>query len=248
MLIAVWFANLLLSFFLYLPNGRRVGSESIVPLVFELALLVFLLLLLLDDSEELVTLSLRLLGQHDLSFNELSTTSNVKIFSLYTGKFGLFFFFSTCLALTFFKGTLSSQGVDLTLTVSRTLLKLSQPLNLKFFLLFDALLLTGFRLLLGNSFSIVTHNFQILLPLLLKFILLAIKSNFVGYLNFLEHFSVSCLLNFLNGDIGSFLLLDSSNHLLLLTLELLAFFDAGSFTFLDLLYDDSSASALGLLS
>jgi hypothetical protein len=116
--------------------------------MFELALLVFLLLLLLDDSEELVTLGLRLLGQHDLSFDELSSASDVKIFSLYACELGLFFFLSTCLALTFFKGTLSSQGINLTLTVSCTLLKLSQPLNLEFFLLFDKLRLTRICLLL----------------------------------------------------------------------------------------------------
>lgn len=130
------------------PNSLRVGSESVVPLMFELALLVFLLLLLLDDSEELVTLGLRLLGQHDLSFDELSSASDVKIFSLYACELGLFFFLSTCLALTFFKSTLSSQGINLTLTVSCTLLKLSQPLNLEFFLLFDKLRLTRICLLL----------------------------------------------------------------------------------------------------
>ena len=152
--------------------------------MFELALLVFLLLLLLDDSEELVTLGLRLLGQHDLSFDELSSASDVKIFSLYACELGLFFFLSTCLALTFFKSTLSSQGINLTLTVSCTLLKLSQPLNLEFFLLFDKLRLTRICLLLCNSFSIVTHDFQILLPLLLQLFLLAIESNFVGYFDF----------------------------------------------------------------
>jgi hypothetical protein len=60
--------------------------------------------------------------------------------------------------------------------------------------------------------------------------------------------SVSSLLSFLHDDIGSLLLFDASYHLLLFTLELLAFFDTGSFTFLDLLDNDGSTSALGLLS
>lgn len=121
-------------------------------------------------------------------------------------------------------------------------------MDLEFFLLFSALGLASLCLLFRNSLGIVTHDFQIFITLLTKFLLLAIEGNFVGYLNLLNHLLVACSLGLLGSNVLRLLLLNGPNHLLLLTLELLSFLDSLDFSFLDLLDDNGCTAALGLNS
>ena len=213
-----------------------------------MTLLVFLLLLLLNDAEEFVTLSLSLLGQHNFSLHKLSSAGDVKILGLSTGKLGLFYFFSACLTLAFFKCSLGPESVDFALTISSALLELSQTLDLQFFLFFDALSLTSIHLLFGDSVSIVTHDFQIFVTFLSKLFLPSIEGNFIGDFDLREHFSVSLFLGLLNSEVLILLNFDRSHHLLLLALELLTLLDALHLTVLDLLNDNGCATALGLNS
>ena len=109
----------------YLPDGLGVVPEGSMSLLIELTLLIFLLLLLLDDAEELITLGLGLLGHQHLFLNKLLSAGNVKLLGLFTLQFGLLFLLSAGLTLTFLEGAFSTKGIDLTLTVSSTLLKLT---------------------------------------------------------------------------------------------------------------------------
>jgi hypothetical protein len=79
-----------------------------VFLALKLALFVLLLLLLLNDAQELVTLCFSLLGKHDLTLDELSSSSLVKLSSFFAGFLRFFFLFPTCFTFTFFEGTLGT--------------------------------------------------------------------------------------------------------------------------------------------
>ena len=109
----------------YLPDGLGVVPEGTMSLLFELSLLILLLLLLLDDAEELVALGLGLLGQHHLALNKLLPAGNVEILGLFTLQLGFLFLLSAGLALSFFEGAFSTEGIDLTLAISGALLELT---------------------------------------------------------------------------------------------------------------------------
>ena len=134
-------------------------SEGSVLLLFHLALFVFLLFLLHDDAQEFVALSFGLLGQHDLAFDKLSASSMIQIGGLDFGQLPLFFLIPTRFALTLFKGTLGTQSVDLTLTVSSTLLKFSQSLDLELLLILNTAILSGAMLFLCNFSGVVMYDF-----------------------------------------------------------------------------------------
>lgn len=123
------------------------------------AFFILLLLLLLNDAQELVALCFGLLGKHDLTLDELSSSSLIKLGSLFADFLRLFFLFSTSSTLTLFECTLGTQGVDLTLTVSCALLKLSKSLNLKLLLFLKSAFLSGALLFLCCAVGIVTDNF-----------------------------------------------------------------------------------------
>jgi len=101
------------------------GSQSSVSLGLELTLLSFLLLLLLDDSQELVTFGLGLLGKHDFTLHELLSAGHVEVLGLSALQLSLLLLLSAGLALTLLKGALGTQSIDLTLAISSTLLHLT---------------------------------------------------------------------------------------------------------------------------
>ena len=96
-----------------------------MSLLIELTLLIFLLLLLLDDAEELITLSLGLLSHQHLFLNKLLSAGNIELLGLFTLQFGLLFLLSAGFTLTFLEGAFGTKGIDLTLTVCSTLLELT---------------------------------------------------------------------------------------------------------------------------
>jgi len=142
-----------------LPNGLGVVPEGPLSLSCDLALLALLLLLLLDDGEEFVTLGLSLLGKHDFALNELSPSSNVQFLGLLQGKLRLLFFFPAGSTLTFFEGTLGAECINLALSVSSTFLQFTKTLDFKFFLLFLAASFLSICFFLGDALSVVTDNF-----------------------------------------------------------------------------------------
>ena len=91
-----------------LPNCLGVGTECTVSLDLNMPLILFLVLLLRNDSEELVALLLCLRGHHDLLLDKLLSTGLIKFNSLLSSQFSLFFLFSTGSTLTVFEGSLGS--------------------------------------------------------------------------------------------------------------------------------------------
>ena len=96
--------------------------ESALPLGIELSLFIFLLLLLHDDAEELITLLLRLLGHHDLPLQKLLATGLVELNSLLARQLSFFLLLFTSLALSILESSLGSKSIDLSLTISCALL------------------------------------------------------------------------------------------------------------------------------
>jgi hypothetical protein len=223
-------------------------SEGSVLLRLHLALFVFLLFLLLDDAQELVALSFGLLGQHDLALDELSASSLVQTSGLDYRQRVLFFLFPTRFTFTLFEGTLGTQSVNLTLTVSSTLLQFSQSLDLELLLVLKTAMLSGSVLFLCNFSGVIMDDFQIFHTLIASLVRFAIEGNFIGELDFLEHNSVTGLFGLENDQISKLLLLNGAGQLLLFALTLLSLLNSLLLAFLNLVNNDSGSSALGLNS
>ena len=100
-------------------------TEGSLLLCVDLTLLLFHFLLLLNDAQELIALSLSLLGQHDLALDELPATRNIEILGLDAPCFSLLLFLPPELAFTFFESSLRPEGIDLTLAIGSPLLELA---------------------------------------------------------------------------------------------------------------------------
>ena len=143
----------------YLPDGAGVGSEGLVTVLVDLALLALLLLLLLNHAEELITLGLGLLSLHQLPLDELLAAGLVQFDGLLALQLSLLFLLATGSALALLEGTLGAQGVDLTLAVGSSLLQFAEALDLFLFLVLDPLGFSLLSFLLSDAVSVVTHDF-----------------------------------------------------------------------------------------
>lgn len=221
--------------------------ERIFPLFLDLSFLILLILLLFDDSKELVTLSLSLLSEHDLTLYKLFTAGNIKILCIQASFFSLLSLFSAGFALTLFEGALCSQSIDFSLSVGSTLLKLTEALDLQLFFLLLSAGFFSFLLFFGDAFGVVTDNFQILFALQSLLLVLAILGSLVGNFNLGEHASVTLFLFLSQFHVGQLLHLNLLDHELLLAFKLFTLLEALLFTLLDLVDDHSGTTALGLL-
>ena len=89
-------------------------------------LLLLSALVLLNDTEERVTLEFCLLSEHFFAFHELLLACNVESLGLAAFLFGFCNLFGTFAALILLKGTLLTKSINLSLTVSSTFLKITE--------------------------------------------------------------------------------------------------------------------------
>ena len=148
-------------------NFDGVIDESILLLLFNLSLLLFDLLLLLDLEHVVLSFNSSLLSERALFFLELHLSGNLKI-SLNSLSLCMLESFSLpSLSFSFLKGSLSSQRIDLSLSISSLLLELSKSLNFSLLLVLDSLSFElSFILLLVSSF-LVSDDFLFLILLYL---------------------------------------------------------------------------------
>lgn len=172
-----------------------------------------LLLLLLDDAQELVSLGLGLLGKHHLVLHKLSFASIVEVCGIFLPFDSLLALLSTGLALTIFEGTFGTEGIDFTLTISSLLLKITHALDFFLFLVSLASLISGFLFFFSHLFGVVHNDFQIFVLLLLDLDGLAVLSNLVGDFDLGKHSLVSRALGLLLFLISLLLNLNVSEHL-----------------------------------
>ena len=133
--------RLIFEFECRLPYCLSVLLERVLTLLLELPLILFLLFLFLNDTKELISLSLGLLRKHDFLLQELSLASHIKVLGHLSLLLHALSFLSAGHSLALFECSLGSQSIDLPLAVSCLLLKFSKSLDLLFFLILETSLL-----------------------------------------------------------------------------------------------------------
>jgi hypothetical protein len=151
-----------------LSNLYGVNLESLLFSLFDSFLLGFNLFLLLNLGHVVLFLDFSLLGEILLLFGKLSLPCNLKI-SLDSFSLKLFKSFSfSGLSLSLFEGSLGSQGIDFSLSISSLLLEFSESLDFFLLLLFDSLSFLGGFIFLLVSCLLVSNNLLFLSLLFLS--------------------------------------------------------------------------------
>jgi hypothetical protein len=190
--------------------------KRLLLLILKHTLLLLVFLLPLNDTKEIVALSLGLLSHHLLTLHKLSAASNIHVFSLLLGLLTLQNFLCALLAVTLFTSAFGSEGIDLSLTISSLLLHLAETSNFGFLLKSDAALFFSLGSFTRNLILVVTDNFHVFIDLLLAHLSLLGEGNLVGGLNLSDHSKVALALFFGLSNLFLFLLLKHAHHLLLL--------------------------------
>ena len=134
-------------------------TESRLFLSLDPPFVLFLHLLLLDDLQERITLSLSLLSQLDLVLQELLLTSLVELNSLDLSLKNPVLFGLSSLSLAFFISTFGSQCIDFALSISCLLLELTKTLNLSFLLVSDSFSFDSGLFFFQDSHLVIFNNF-----------------------------------------------------------------------------------------
>ena len=222
--------------------------QHILLFLLNKSLLLFNLLLFLYYAEELVTFLLSLLSEASFTLEELSLARIFHITKHLLLVLEVTALLFTSLALTLFKCTLSTECIDLSLTIGSLLLKLPESGNLALFLFLDTLDFSCL-LLFALSLSAVVLN-DLLLKVLLFALALVLHINraLVGLLDLSDHTERSLLLCFQLSVFFLFDLLGLADHLLHLTLTHLLLLDALQLSLLNLIDDHQRALLLGSLA
>jgi hypothetical protein len=224
---------LLKNFFLFLLNS---------------SLLFLNFLLFLNDSEELITLLLCLLGEALLTFKELSLTGVLKIsqdFLLVLKVASLLF---TSLALPFFKGTLSSESVNLCLSISSLLLEFSESCNFSLLLFFNTLDFSLLFFFSENFLTVVFNNLLFEVFFFLLTLILYINSTLVCFFDLSHHTDSTLFLSVEDFGLLNLNLLGLSNHLKHFTFTHFLILNAVKLTLLNLINDHKGALLLCFLA
>jgi hypothetical protein len=120
----------------------------------------------------------------------LASASDFEGIGLLNPLFSLLSFLQTGVTFALFEGTLSSERINLGLTVSSLLLKLSQSLDLLFLFSLETALFSETGFLLLNSSPVVTDNFHLLTFFFVNFFLFRVQGKLVGHLHLSEHLLV----------------------------------------------------------
>ena len=170
------------------------ATESSLFLSLDSSLVLFFVLLLLDDLQERIALSLRLLSQLDLVLQELLLTSLVKLNSLNLSLKNPVLFGLSSLSLALFISTFGSQSINFALSISSLLLELPKTLDLSFLLVSDSFGFNGSLFFFLDSHLVVLNNFEVFLFLLINLLLFFYLSDSVSSLNFFLNLLISFLL------------------------------------------------------
>jgi hypothetical protein len=164
----------------------------------------------------------------------------------------MFFFFGNLLLsrlpLTFFKSSLGSQSIDLSLTVCSFFLHSSKTSNFHLFFFLDALFLSGFGGFSCSLVSIVFDYFLLFIDFFLAGLLLLLEGNLVRSFDFGNHFQITNALLFGSFNLGKPHGLNLASHLFLFFGKKFTLADTFLFAFLNLINDDKCTFALLLLA
>ena len=219
-------------------------TESRLFLSLDSSLVLFFVLLLLDDLQERIALGLCLLSQLDLVLQELLLTSLVKLNSLDLSFKNPVLFGLSSLSLALFISTFGSQCIDFALSISCLLLELTKTLNLSFLLVSDSFSFDSSLFFFLDSHLVILNDFQVLLFLLVNLLLFLYLSDSVSSLNFFLDLLISFLLQLLLLKVLLSSLLNDTDHLSLFLLNGFPLFHSYDLSFLDLVNDNGSSASL----
>lgn len=222
--------------------------QRAVFLVLELSLLKLVCLLSVNHPQEVVALSLSLLGHHGLTLHKLSLASSLKLGSHFHGLFSGELLLAALLTLTLLERTFSTQRVDLCLAVCSLLLHLAETSDFSFLLLSSFALFFCLSCFTCCFILIVTDNHIFFIPLLLLDFFFLRQSNLVSCLNLGNQTSISLTLNFSLLDVVFFHYSDLFVKLLLLHLQQFSLSNAFTLTFLNLIDNNGCTLALSFLT
>ena len=179
----------------------------------------------LDNAEELVSLLLGLLGETGLSLEELTLSGILHILEHLLLVLQIPTFLLTCGTLALFKGTLGTEGIDLSLSISSLLLEFTEACDLTFLLLLDTLELSGLLFLTLSLRAVVINDLLLELLLLYLSLLLDLDGALVGNFHLSNHGLCTSFLGLKHALFIKFQLLSLLKHLLHLTLAHLLLLD-----------------------
>ena len=221
------------------------GTESRLFLSLDSSLVLFFVLLLLDDLQERIALGLCLLSQLDLVLQELLLTSLVKLNSLNLSLKNPVLFGLSSLSLALFISTFGSQCIDFALPISCLLLELTKTLYFSLLLVSDSFSFNGSLLFFLDSHLVVLNDFQVLGFLLIDLLLFFYLSDPVSSLNFFLNLLISFLFDLLLFKVLLSSLLNDTDHLSLFLLDGFPLFHSLDLSFLNLVNDNGSSTSLG---
>jgi len=224
-------------------NNVSVVSQLMLLLGFHLTFLLLVFLLTLNDAQEVVTLSLGLVGKGTFALHELLLAGNLELVGLSDHLLLLGNLLAARTALTLFEGALGTESVDLRLSVGGLLLHLSESCDFLLLLLLEAALLKSQSDLALDLILVVTDDLLLFVKLALSQLGLLGKGNFVGSLNLSDQAEVLGTLVVSGLDLSLTLSFDLASHLLLLLDELLTLLNTLNLALLNLVNNDKSTLA-----
>ncbi len=169
--------------------------KDIFFFLFDVALLLLDFLLLLDDAEELISFLLGLLGKALLALEELSLAGVFHVTEDLLLVLKVPSLLIASLALAFLEGTLGTESIDFSLSISGLLLEFSKASYLAFLLFLDALQVSCFLFLALSLVAVVVNNLLLEVLLFSFTLVLDINGPLVGLLDLAHHSECAVLLD-----------------------------------------------------
>lgn len=229
-------------------NALSMVSQGELFLLVEFAFSFFISLLLGDDGQELNSGSGGLLGESRFLILELPQSGDLEVLDNFGAVSSFFSFASSLLTLVFFGGTLSSECVDISLSISSSLLKFTESLDLVLLLLSNASGFSSLGLLSLSSLALVLQDLFLKRSFASFLLLSEVEGLSVGSFNFDHHLGDGFLLFGLLSVLNSVLVGDVGKELELFLLSHLLLTHAETFTLLDLVDDNLSTAVLRLFA
>jgi hypothetical protein len=226
-------------------------NVSVVPeltllLLLHLSFLLLVFLLALNDAQEIVTLSLGLVGQSALAFHELLLAGDFECVSLLACALLLSNLLASGSTLALLEGTLGTESINLRLSIGGLLLHLSEAGDLLFFLFLKTAFFKGLSDFTLNLLLVVTDDFLLFVEFALSKLGLLGEGNFVSGLDLRYKTKVLSTLVISGFDLTLTLGFNLTGHLFLFLDELLALLNTLDLTLLDLVHNDKGTLAASL--
>jgi hypothetical protein len=196
------------------------------------------LLLLIQNSDEFISLLFGLFSQSRLLLIELSLPCFLQILQNLLSILHLPSFFVSSLSLALLKGSLRSQSIDFALSILSLFLQISESLNFSFLFFLDSSFLLHSLLFSQSLLSVVLHYFLVHVLFLLLFRVFNVDCPFISIFNFDYELLGSLLLDLLLFVFLQFELFDLSEHLVHFLLPQLLFLNSFNFSLFDLVNND----------